>query len=388
MNEYMNSMSGMLSNSLVHALFGLVILVVGLFIVKAASNFIDKSLKGFDFLYRKKSDESVTDMATPLASLFKAVLTVFLLMVVLQYFGFTDVLAPLKDLVSELASAIPNIIGAGIILYAGWIIANVIADLVAIALSKFDEKLAEKTGNHELRLSSFGRAFVLIAILLPIVVSALGVLNIPAISDPASSMIAELMDTVPNIIGAGIIIIVVYVVTKFVITMLTGLLEGMQIGKLPAKLGVQGLFSKTFTPMILISNTIMFFSMLAASIAAVNILGIEIISIIFEQVIEFGSGILIGAVILVIGNYLGTVAHSKLSKTSSPTLANIARIAILGLVLAMGLKAMGLADNIVVMAFGFTIGSVAIAVALAFGLGGRDAAKKIADSWAAKYTKK
>ena len=56
----------------------------------------------------------------------------------------------------------------------------------------------------------------------------------------------------------------------------------------------------------------------------------------------------------------------------------------MGLVLAMGLRQMGLADNIVNMAFGFTLGSVAVAVALAFGLGGRDAAKAVADKWAAK----
>jgi hypothetical protein len=48
---------------------------------------------------------------------------------------------------------------------------------------------------------------------------------------------------------------------------------------------------------------------------------------------------------------------------------------------------MGLADNIVNMAFGFTIGSVAVAAALAFGLGGRDAAKTVADGWAHRITR-
>jgi len=78
------------------------------------------------------------------------------------------------------------------------------------------------------------------------------------------------------------------------------------------------------------------------------------------------------------------LAYEKLTQHGSPGLANIARIAILGLVLAMGLKAVGLADNIVSMAFGFTLGSVAVAAALAFGLGGRDAATSIADDWARK----
>ena len=53
----------------------------------------------------------------------------------------------------------------------------------------------------------------------------------------------------------------------------------------------------------------------------------------------------------------------------------------------MGLRSMGLAENIVNMAFGFTIGAVAIAVASAFGLGGRDAAKSVADKWAANINK-
>jgi len=73
---------------------------------------------------------------------------------------------------------------------------------------------------------------------------------------------------------------------------------------------------------------------------------------------------------------------------TSAAIANIARFAILGLVLAMGLKSMGLADNIVNMAFGFTIGGVAVAMALAFGLGGKDAAKAITDSWASRIINK
>ena len=73
--------------------------------------------------------------------------------------------------------------------------------------------------------------------------------------------------------------------------------------------------------------------------------------------------------------------------SSNPALANIARFAILGLVMAMGLRAMGLADNIVNLAFGLTLGAVAVAAALAFGFGGRDAAKTVADTWAKKITK-
>ena len=375
-------------NPLVHALVGLAILIVGLFVVRLVASFIGRMLNKVPALQRENDDGTVDDFATPITSLLKAVLTVFVLIAVLEHFGLTNVLEPLKSMLDKFVGAVPNIIGAGVIAYAGWVIAKIVSQLAGVALGKVDERLAERTGNQEIRVAKFGRALVFAVILLPIVVAALGVLNIPAISDPASAMIETLMAAVPNIVGAGIILLVVYLAAKFVIFVLNGLLEGMKFDALPEKIGIERLFTESFTPTRLVGMAIMFFSMLAASVAAVDVLGIDVISEVFARVLEFGGGLLIGGLILIIGNFLGSLAYRKLSDHGSAGVANIARIAILGLVLAMGLKAMGLADNIVSMAFGFTLGSVAVAAALAFGLGGRDAAKTIADGWARKIQEK
>ncbi|MGB5368036.1 MAG: mechanosensitive ion channel [Polyangiales bacterium] len=372
------------SSALGHALLGLAILIVGLFVVKLASNLLQRLLTKIPALHRTREDGAVTDFVSPIVSLVKAVLTIFVLIAVLEHFGLMNVLDPLKSMASKFAAAVPNIIGAGVIAYAGWIIAKVLAQLAGVALEKVDERVAERTGNEEISIAKFGRALVFAVVLLPVIVSALGVLDIPAISVPASNMIEKLMAAVPNIVGAAIILLVVYVAAKFVVFVLNGLLEGMKFDTLPEKIGIRGLFTESFTPTRFVDMAIMFFSMLAAAVAAVNVLQIEVISDVFASVLEFGAGLLIGGLILIIGNFLGTLAYEKLTKHGSPGLANIARIAILGLVLAMGLKAMGLADNIVSMAFGFTLGSVAVAAALAFGLGGRDAAKSIADDWVRK----
>lgn len=368
------------SSTLGQALIGLLILVAGLFIVKIITGIFGRTLNKVSFLEKN-------NLSGPILSLIKAILTIFVLMAVLQHFGLTDVLAPLKTMVDQFLSAVPRIIGAGVVGYAGWIISKIVSELVGVGLGKVDRQLAERTGNDELKVSKFGSAFIFAGILLPIIVAALGVLNIPSITVPATEMINELMAAVPNIIGAGIILLVTYFVAKFVIYMLTGLLDGMSINDLPAKMGVTGMFNASFTPTKLISGSIMFFSMLTASTAAVNTLGIDVISNLFAKVLEFGGGIMVGGVILIIGNFLSSLAYNKLSANGSVGIANIARVAILGLVLAMGLRSMGLADNIVNMAFGFTLGSVAVAFALAFGFGGRDAARTIADKWASKVGK-
>lgn len=388
MEKISEALGPMGSSALGHAVVGLVILIVGLFIVKIFVGIFTRMLKKVSVLRRVDENGTVNDLTAPIASLVKAILTIFVLMAVLQHFGLTDVLAPLQGMVNKFTGAVPNMIGAGVIAYAGWIIAKTVSQLVGIGLSKLDSQIAERTGNNDVKISKFGSAFVLAAIILPISVSALGVLNIPAISNPASAMIEKLMAAVPNIIGAAIILMVVYFVAKFVVFILSSLLEGMNVDSYAKKIGVQGLFSESFTLTHLIGGAIMFFSMLAAATAAVNILGIEVISDVFSRVLDFGGGILIGSVILILGNFLGTLAHEKMSAGKSAGLANIARIAILGLVLAMGLKSMGLADNIVNMAFGFTIGSVAVASALAFGIGGKEAAKSLTDSWAARILSK
>lgn len=384
MDGISSSLTGMLgeltSGKLGHALIGLAILVVGLIIVSFIAGFIKRLLGKVGFLERTK-------LAKPLASLIKALLTIFVLMAVLQHFGLTDVLAPLKTMLNKFLAAIPNIIGAGVIGYAGWIIAKIVSELTGVALSRVDRQVALKMGDQGtqgMKLSKIGSSFMFAAILIPIAVSALGVLNIPSITEPASDMLNKLLAAIPNIIGAGIILAVTYFVAKFVISMLTSVLDGINVNGMPQKLGLTGVFSDTFTPTKLIGNIIMFFAMLTAATAAVNTLGIDIISNIFAKVLEFGGGILVGGVILLVGYFLSTLAYNKLSQYGSAGLASIARFAILGLVLAMGLRAMGLADNIVNMAFGFTLGAVAIAAALAFGLGGREAAKTLANSWAAK----
>ena len=157
------------------------------------------------------------------------------------------------------------------------------------------------------------------------------------------------------------------------------------VNTIPAKMGMGSMFNEERTAVGVIGQIVTFFIMLTAGTAAVEKLNIDIVSRLFGGILEFGGGIVVGGIILLLGAFLANLAHEKLTAAGQGSIANIARIAILGLVLAMGLRAMGLADNIVNMAFGFTFGAIAIATALAFGMGGKDAAGKIANKWADKF---
>ena len=87
---------------------------------------------------------------------------------------------------------------------------------------------------------------------------------------------------------------------------------------------------------------------------------------------------------------MANLAYKTISRASgekSSGLAQVARLVILGLVIAMGLRAKGIADDIVNLAFGLTLGAVAVAFALSLGLGGREAAGRQMEHWLGKLRK-
>ncbi len=155
-------------------------------------------------------------------------------------------------------------------------------------------------------------------------------------------------------------------------------------------MGLASVFADGTPPSRLVSMLVLFFAMLFATVEAANRLEFSQVRDVVTLFIKFGGNVLLGAMILTIGFWLANVAHNAIRRadtTNSEGLAGIARVAILGLVIAMGLRAMGIADDIVNLAFLLTFGAVAVAVALSFGLGGREAAGKQMEYWLSKLRK-
>jgi hypothetical protein len=162
------------------------------------------------------------------------------------------------------------------------------------------------------------------------------------------------------------------------------LLGGLGFDTLPSRLGFGQAFTGHTTPSMFAGKIIAFFIMLFAVVEATSQLGFQQVSELITMFTGFGGQVLLGSAIIAVGFWLSNLAFEAILRihgTNSNGVANIARFAILGLVIAMGLRAMGLANEIVSLAFGLTLGAIAVAVALSFGLGGREAAGKQMEHW-------
>jgi hypothetical protein len=253
------------------------------------------------------------------------------------------------------------------------------------------DRLGGSVGLDEtVRISRLVGMLVFIFVFIPALIAALDALQIEAISRPSTDMLALILEAVPNILAAALILIITWYVAKFAADIVARLLAGMGFDTLPQKLGFSYAFRDPLTASGLIAAIIVFFAMLFATVEAANRLGFTQVRDLVTMFIAFGGDVLLGALILIVGFWLANVAYRAIDKTSgegTKGLAQVARLAILGLVIAMGLRAMGIASDIVNLAFGLTLGAVAIAVALSFGLGGREAAGRQMEHWLGRLRK-
>ncbi|MFO7570246.1 MAG: mechanosensitive ion channel [Smithellaceae bacterium] len=298
-------------------------------------------------------------------------------------------LEPFREMVAEVLAYLPNIVAAAVIGFVGWILATVLRNLTANLLrTAGSDKIGKNVGlTDSLQLSSAVGLIVFVAVFLPALIAALDALEIEAISKPATDMLAMILQAVPHIIAAGLILAVTWLVASFASRLLAGLLASLGFDNLPGHAGFAHAFEKT-SASTFVGYVILFFAMLFATVEAANQLGFTNISGIVDTFIRFGGDVLLGSVILVMGFWLANLAYNAIDRASGANtkgLAPIARFAIMGLVLALGLRAMGIADDIVNLAFGLTLGAIAVAVALSFGLGGREAAGKVMEGWLAKF---
>ncbi|MFV5491855.1 mechanosensitive ion channel [Acinetobacter sp. ASP199] len=327
------------------------------------------------------SEVGVKPLSENISEIIYWLILLLFLPIVLSILGLSGLLYPVQNMVNDVVGYLPNIFIAGVIIFVGYILAKIIRGIVEGLLRSLNvQQQAEKVGIFKnSNVPQLIGSFIFAVIIITALIIAFEALGIEAISQPATAMLYEVMNAIPNIIAAALILILAYVVSKLVAKLVTEVLAGTGVDEVPAKLDLQRFLGTTKISHV-VGVLIILFTMLFAVSEAANRLGFEQVSSLIAMFIYFGANILLGAVILVVGFWLANVVANVVQRgeyNSSRWLANLVRVLIMGLVVAMGLRAMGIADSIVNLAFGLTLGAVAVAFALAFGLGGRQPAERV-----------
>lgn len=307
------------------------------------------------------------------------VIMLFVLIAFLQQLNLTIVTEPLNNLLNEIFVFLPRLLGAAVILFVGYLLARFLRRLVTNITGRLGvDRLAARVGLAR-PISNLLGTLVYALILIPTIIAALNALQIEAISAPAATMLQTFLNAIPAVFAAALLLVITYFIARLIAGIVRDLLAGLGFNELVARLGFYRMLPTQRPPSEIVATIVLVAIMLFAAIEAANLLGFEILAAIITQFLLFGARVLIAIVVLAIGFYLANLARDLILSSGGENaglMATIARAAILIFTAAMALRELGLAEDIVNLAFGLTLGAIAVAAALAFGLGSRDIAHR------------
>lgn len=388
-----NPFSAMLTDILAylpHLLAGLVLTLVAWLLATVLRAAINKGLQMSGVDEKLSAAAGMAPMSASVGNVLFWLVMLLFLPSILGAFRLDGTLGPVQEMLISALAIVPNVFAAAVIGFVGFVVARVLRGLVTNLLAAAGtDALSQRVGlDDSVKLSRLAGTLAFILVLVPSLIAALDALKIEAISRPATQMLSTMLEAVPHLIAATVILLVTWYVARFAAGLLARLLESAGFDGLPERIGFGQALTGSSRPSQLAHWAVMFFAMLFAVVEASDQLGFSQARDVMTTFISFSGDIVLGGMILVVGYWLSNLAYRTIDKVSgeqSSGLAGVARVAILGVVIAMGLRAMGIANEIVELAFGLSFGAIAIAVALSFGLGGREAAGKLMEHWLSRW---
>ncbi|MGY6529290.1 MAG: mechanosensitive ion channel [Cyanobacterium sp.] len=411
LNEVMSFLPNLGGAAIILVVAWLLATVVKLIVIKTLSqfNFDEKLNQQVQEEDGEVADSSGADIAigdTIGNTLFWFIILLFLPSI-LGILGLDGTLRPLEELVNDILGVVPNVFAALIIAFIGWIVAQVVKKVVtnllkASGADAIGAKFGMSTTNKKQSLSYVIGSVVYVLILIPIAITALDALQIQAISVPAIAMLDQVLDILPKLFAAIVVLGFGYFGAQYLAELLVNLLTNIGFNNVFVWLGItQGApvvmeenpevenNSLTKTPAQIVGIILVIAIMLVATITAVDILQIEALKEVVAFISLLAGQVLVGVIIFAVGLYFANLVYRLVINSGTQQaqfLAQVARISIIVLVAAMALERIGIAPNIVNLAFGLLTGGIAVAIALAFGLGGREAAGNALQRWLDSFT--
>lgn len=350
--------------------------------------------KGIDKIIKKDDGKKAKEptLGAQLGDLGYWLVLLIGLLAALNPLGLSQVMAPLQNLLNETFTYIPNLIGAGLIFVVGSMIAKLAQRVITGALTAMRaDDWADKAGIDNITgqtgLSGAIGVLVYVLIIIPVSIAALEALQIEAISAPAVAVLSTILSALPNVLAASIVMAIAYFIGRWVANLVEQILpsvgfdkaiEGLGLLSGPGAASAKGKPSG-MSPSKIVGNIVLAAILLFSAVEALRLLDFTSVAGMLSEVVELGSRVVFGGVIITAGILLSNMFAHMITRALgdhaglAPT---IVRWATIVLASAIGLRFTGLANDIINLAFGLILGSAAVAFALAFGLGGRDAAAK------------
>jgi hypothetical protein len=205
--------------------------------------------------------------------------------------------------------------------------------------------------------------------------------------------LAMLGEFVPALLGALVILFAGYLLAKLCEKGTDRFLRRIRLNAMLRKGGVLHAVERSGTPLNpvrVVANLVFWLVMFAVLLVAANALGLDSLANVFSELVSYIPSVIAAIVIIIVGIVLGGFVGGLIMASAGalhggPTLARVGRGGVIVLAVFMALQELGIATDLVTTAFAILFGAVALAMALAFGLGNRELAGEVTRGWYERY---
>ena len=200
-------------------------------------------------------------------------------------------------------------------------------------------------------------------------------------------------DLLPKMLLALAAIAVGFILAKVIERLVEGLLRRIALNRMLDRGGVLQAMERSgarVNPTRLISRLVFWLVMFAVVLAAANWLGLSSVGAVIGNLVTYIPSVITAIVIVVVGILLGQFVNGLIATSigglhGGRALARAGQAGVVIIATFMALQELGIASDIVTTAFAILFGAIALALALAFGLGNRDLAGEITREWYNQY---
>ncbi|MCX3065941.1 mechanosensitive ion channel [Cetobacterium somerae] len=362
-----------------NVLGGVILLIIAIILAKLSQKFSEIFFKKMKVDEKIHTEENGVSLSKIFSEIISLVIFILILPGVLAALKLDKILIPITDMLTKFLNYIPSLVAAALVLVVGWFIASKLRDILKGVLDSFklDEKLSvDGKVLFEGKLSTVIANIVYVLVLIPVFSASLNYLGLDIIISPVISMLNILFNYIPNLVGVALVLVISLYFGRIIESIITNLLIGLKFDSYLEKAGLKTIDNNYSKLVGKFSKILIIYFAIIQSIEILNFGSLQDLSLKLTLLLgDILLGVVVIGVGIIIANYVAKIIKNT-SLENKDQIANIAKVAIIVFVGAMGLRQMGIANEIINLAFGFTVGALAVAFAIAFGIGGKDLAKE------------
>ncbi|HFI0126862.1 TPA: mechanosensitive ion channel [Streptococcus suis] len=329
-----------------------------------------------------KPEDNGQSLIKTLGQLVYFLVILFFLPSILSGLNISSTVDPISSMFEKFFAFIPNMIAAGLILFVGTFFCKFIKGLLTGVLERLDIDTwyAKVTGQEKLpidtkQLISVLSTVVYVLIFIPILTLALETLGITSISQPIVTILNQVIGILPHVLVALVLIAVGSFVAKLIGNLLENLLETAGINAYS-----KYLFTKeeaNFELSAIITQVVRAIIIVFFFIQAIQVLNLEVFNAVGSALLGYLPSLISAVAIVILAIIASNLVANFLQKvTDNPLVITIVRYLMIVFAVFMALDQLKFAQHIVQSTFTIVLGALAVAFALAFGLGGREFAAR------------